>query len=291
MLSPTSEQLDCLQGFERTAFHVTDFVNRNSSFKRASLAFQKHFGANWVDFSTRNIRYVQGTEHVRNLRPEGGVVLVANHRSFFDLYVTSTVVVREARWLQSMNFPVRSTFFYENPAGVAVNAVMSGLSMYPPILRDARRKSFNQYAVDVMVEMARTPGMLIGFHPEGTRGKGDDPYELLPAHPGVGQIVRLARPTVIPVFVLGLSNNFPRQVLGNFDGTGQPVTITFGPPVDLGKLLNDEPKLRTFKRIADALRDSIAALGEQDKAMRRQRGLPSLEPPARPSSEGVSKSA
>ena len=40
----------------------------------------------------------------------------------------------------------------------------------------------------------------------GTRGKGDSPYELLPAHPGVGQIVLQARPIAVPVFVNGLPN-------------------------------------------------------------------------------------
>lgn len=278
MASPTSEQLGCLQGFEKTAFELCDRFSRHPRLQQAALTYQSTFGASWVDFSTRKLRYVQGTEHIRNLRPDRGVLLVANHRSFFDLYVTASTMFNETNWMKRIFFPVRSTFFYERPAGVAVNMVMSALAMYPPILRDASRKSFNQFAVDRMVELAREPGTLLGFHPEGTRSTGPNPYELLPAHPGVGQIVRLARPIVIPAFTLGLINDFPRQVKSNFDGTGVPVTLTFGPPVELGSLLDDEPKLRTFKRIADALRDAIAKLGEQDKAMRRRLGLPILEP-------------
>jgi 1-acyl-sn-glycerol-3-phosphate acyltransferase len=280
MLFPTPDQLSCLDGFEKTAFRVTDLFNRHPVLKRAGNAYMSHFGANWVDLATRKLRYVEGTEHLRNLHPDRGVILVSNHRSFFDLYVVAAVAVKETTWIDRMYFPVRSNFFYDGPAGIAVNALMAGLAMYPPILRDGSKKSFNQYSVDFMVEQARRPGTMLGFHPEGKRSNGDDPYTLLPAHPGIGQIVRHAQPIVIPAFVLGLSNDFPRQVKGNFDGTGAPVTITYGAPVDLSSFYKDEPKLRTFKRIADRLRDEITALGASDRAMRRRLGLPILEVPA-----------
>jgi len=285
MVSPSQEQLDSLVGFEKTAFRVCDLFSRNETLQRVVYSYQSSFGCSWVDYFTRNIRYTQGIEHVRNLNPERGVLLVANHRSFFDLYVTASTVFNETRWVRRIFFPVRSTFFYERPSGVAVNAAMSALAMYPPILRDANRKNFNQFAVDRMVELAKMKGTMLGFHPEGTRSTGPDPYELLPAHPGVGQIVRMANPTVIPVFTLGLDNDIKRQVKGNFDGTGAPVTLTFGPPVELGSLVTDEPKLRTYKRIADKLRDAIAALGDHDKSFRRRLGLPSLEAPKAPAAE------
>lgn len=280
MLTPTNEQLSCLEGFERTAFRFSHLFHRNPITSKLALTYQSTFGASWVNFFTRNLSYVQGTEHIRNLRPDRGVILVANHRSFFDLYLTTSVIFHETTWVERMFFPVRSNFFYEKPAGIAVNMVMSAMAMYPPILRDASRKAFNQYSVDAMVDLAKKRGTLLGFHPEGTRGKGPNPYELLPAHPGVGQIVRMARPIVIPAFTLGLGNDFPRQVKSNFDGTGEPVTLTFGPPVDFGSLLQDEPKLRTFKKIADVLRLKLMELGEQDKLTRKRLGLPSKEPPA-----------
>lgn len=278
MLTPTREQLDCLQGFEKAAFWFSDLFHRHEIVSKASQLYLRTFGASWVDFFTRQLRYVQGTEHIRNLHLDRGVVLAVNHRSFFDLYLTTCVMFNEVRWIERMCFPVRSSFFYESPAGIAVNMAMSAMAMYPPILRDANRKAFNQYSVDVMVELAKRRGTLIGFHPEGTRGQGPNPYELLPAHPGVGQLVRLANPIVIPAFVVGLSNELPRQIKGNFDGTGEPITLTFGPPIEFGSLLDEDPKLRTFKKIADLIRIKLMELGEQDKIFRRRLGLPSKEP-------------
>ena len=87
MLSPTHDQLECLEGFEKTAFQVTDLFNRHPLLKEAGNLYMQKIGANWVDLCTRRLRYVEGAEHLRNLRPDRGVVLVSNHRSFFDLYV------------------------------------------------------------------------------------------------------------------------------------------------------------------------------------------------------------
>mgnify|MGYP001480307136 CR=1 FL=1 len=36
------------------------------------------------------------------------------------------------------------------------------------------------------------PGTVVGLHPEGTRGKGPDPYTFLPAQPGVGKLALVA---------------------------------------------------------------------------------------------------
>ena len=50
------------------------------------------------------------------------------------------------------------------------------------------------------------------MHPEGTRGKGPDPYEFLPAQPGVGKLALVAQPIVIPAFILGLGNNIVEDI-------------------------------------------------------------------------------
>ena len=54
------------------------------------------------------------------------------------------------------------------------------------------------------------------MHPEGTRGKGPDPYELLPAQPGVGKLALVGKPVVIPAFILGLGNDIVEDVRLNF---------------------------------------------------------------------------
>lgn len=278
MLRPTPEQLQTLEGFERVAFEICDRVNRRPAFKRAAHAFLKTVGASWVHYCTRNLVRTYGTEHLAGLPTDRGVLLVANHRSFFDLYVVASVLLRTTSWVERMYFPVRGDYFYERPDGVLVNAVMSALAMYPPVMRQASKRTFNQYTVDVLVEMLGAPGTVVGMHPEGTRNKTDDPYTLLPAQPGVGQIAYHARPTVLPVFLLGLGNDLPRQVRSNFDGTGEPITMVFGPPVDLERFYAQPPRLRTYKRLADHLREVLGDLGATERAIRAREGFPPKAP-------------
>ena len=282
MIRPTPDQFALLEGFERAAFAIADRTNRIPVFKRAAHAFLKTVGAGWVHVCSRHVQRMYGLEHAKALRPDRGVLLVSNHRSFFDMYVISCVLLRNTSWIKGMYFPVRGDYFYERIDGVFVNAMMSAMAMYPPVLRQTSRRAFNQYAVDFLADVLEQPGSLVGFHPEGTRNRTDDPYTLLPANLGVGQIIHHARPIVLPAFILGLGNNLPKQVLGNFDGSGEPITMVFGKPMQFEHHYGKPARLRTYKQIADELRDVVMQLGAQERAIRAREGFPSKEAPARP---------
>ena len=70
----------------------------------------------------------------------------------------------------------------------------------------------------------------------------------------------------MPVFVAGLGNNLPRQIIGNWTG-GPPIRIHFGPALDLAEFRDRPDRLRTHKEIADFIMTKIAALSEQDRAL------------------------
>jgi hypothetical protein len=73
---------------------------------------------------------------------------------------------------------------------------------------------------------------------------------------------------VIPVFIAGLGNDLPKQILGNWRG-GEKVRIWFGGKVDLSEFYGKRDSLRTHKEIADHLMTKIGDLGELDKAYMR----------------------
>ncbi|MEK6608716.1 MAG: lysophospholipid acyltransferase family protein [Myxococcota bacterium] len=264
----TAEELRALGAFERFAFRTCDLVNSRPGAKRVAQWFLHHVGMAWVCASTRRLVRLDGESVLRALDPTKGLLLCANHRSFFDLYVVSSWIGETLGRLPNLYFPVRANFFYENPLGLLVNLAMSAFAMYPPVFRDARKKDFNAYALARIVELARTPGALVGFHPEGTRGKGPDPYTLLPAQPGVGQVIYEARPLVLPVFVNGLGNGIARQFVDNLTGRGEPVWVVFGQPLELTRFYALPNRLRTHKTIADHVLAEIAKLGERERALR-----------------------
>ena len=228
---------------------------------------QRVLGAGWIDVCTKNIRHAYGLERLENLPAIGSFVLVANHRSFFDLFVLSMLLLR-AGLKQRILYPVRSTFFYDNPLGVFVNAVMSFCSMYPPIFRDRKKAALNYTALNEVVWFLTRRGLAAAMHPEGTRKKDDDPYSFLPAQSGVGRTIYQARVLVIPAFINGLGNNLVTQVGGNFTRKGRPVIAVFGAPIDFGDLLEGPASGRTYRAIAEHTLKAIGALAEEEREIR-----------------------
>src|ERR1043166_2724534 len=102
--SPTAEELAVLSRFERFAFRLARRMNRGA-WKRFWTLCQRVLGAGWIHLSTYNLLRVYGLEHVESASRERPLLLVANHRSFFDMYVVSTVPVRKRRRSQKLFFP------------------------------------------------------------------------------------------------------------------------------------------------------------------------------------------
>ncbi len=263
---PTRAEIGVLAHNERFGFWLTHRMNVGVM-KRLMTFFQRHVGSLWIYLATYNLMNVFGIENVEKTDVERPLILVANHRSFFDMYTVSSVLFRRTKRPMVLYFPVRGKFFYDNPVGWFVNLVMGWFSMYPPFFREARdagKREFDKYSLKRLIELCTTGrGHVIGFHPEGRRNLEGGPYDMLPAQPGIGKIIYASHPQVVPVFIAGLGNDLPKQVLGNWTG-GEKVRIWFGSQIDLDAFYERPDRLRTHKEIADHLMKTITDLGEQD---------------------------
>lgn len=266
-LYPNASELSVLSPIEKIGFQLTHAMNRGR-WKTFWTFCQRHLGSLWIKICTYNLMNVFGIENVAEVPVERPVLLVANHRSFFDMYVVSSVIFRQTKRPIRLYFPVRAKFFYTSPIGWLVNLVMGWWAMYPPFFREAReaeKREFDKFSLAELIRIASSGyGTIIGFHPEGKRNLSEDPYSFLPAQPGVGAVIMKARPNVIPVFIAGLGNHLPKQILGNWTG-GPKVRIWFGEPVDLEGFYEKSDRLRTHKEIADHLMAKIADLGKRDR--------------------------
>jgi 1-acyl-sn-glycerol-3-phosphate acyltransferase len=262
---PTPEELAVLSPLERFAFRLAHRMNRGR-WKRLWTLCQRTLGAGWIHLSTYNIMQVYGLEHVESVSHERPLLLAANHRSFFDMYTVSTVLFRRTRWPKRLFFPVRSRFFYDSPLGIVVNFVMGWWSMYPPVFINTEKRAFDKFSLRLLARLCREgAGNVIGFHPEGHRNLNDDPYSFLRPQPGIGKLIKENSPQVIPVFIAGLTNSLPRQVMRNWRGR-VPIRIHFGAPLDFTPFLEKRDHVRTYKEISDFVMSKIAELGEQDRA-------------------------
>jgi len=266
-LLPTEGEIAVLGRMDRIGFRLTHMMNLGVP-KRIMTFFQRHIGSLWIYLATYNLMNVFGIENVENSDPAVPLVVVANHRSFFDMYTVSSVIFRRTTRPVKLFFPVRAKFFYDNPAGWLVNFVMGWFSMYPPFFREDRevkKREFDKYSMRRLVQLcSEGHGHIIGFHPEGKRNLDGGTYDLLPAQPGIGKVIYSAHPQVIPVFIAGLGNDLPKQILGNWKG-GPKVRIWFGEPVDLSQYYEKGDRLRTHKEIGDHLMTKIAELARHDQ--------------------------
>jgi 1-acyl-sn-glycerol-3-phosphate acyltransferase len=234
---------------------------------RSMRLCQRTVGQGWIHHCTKHLRHVYGMERLPMFEPGKSYVLVSNHRSFFDLYVITSHLVRSGL-PHRIVFPVRSAFFYTSPVGLFVNGVMSFFAMYPPIFRERRQAALNVASLRELGWMLSRGGVVAGLHPEGTRNKGDDPYTFLPAQRGVGKVLHDADVAVIPVFINGLINDLYRQVHSNFDRTGRKIVVVFGEPVRLDDLRAERGSPRVHQAIAQRALQAIGKLGEEEKVHR-----------------------
>ena len=121
---------EVLTPFERFAFRLVRRMNQGA---------WKRFWT-WCQSTRRRLDPSFHLQHHERLRPRARrgcvarapLLLVANHRSFFDMYAVSTVLFRSTQLAQATFFPVRGRFFYQSPLGLLVNLIMGWWSMYPP---------------------------------------------------------------------------------------------------------------------------------------------------------------
>ena len=257
--------VEVLDPFERYSFQAMDFLHRRAL--PLTEAWLRSVGAGWMTLGSRRMMVPVGLERLRGLSFDDGVLLVANHRSFFDLYMLTLLLHRYTPLRQPVLCPVRADFFYRSWPGVLVNLLVGGGRMFPPFFREPSKQEFNKWALERVVAELKKGRVLVGYHPEGTRNKNADAHTPLPAQPGVGKLVMETWPIIVPAFINGLSNDIVADVAGNFRGTKQVIAV-FGEPIDLTPFKGMSNRLASHKRVADALLKRIYELGEEERAVR-----------------------
>ena len=143
--------------------------------------------------------------------------------------------------------------------------------MYPPIFRDRDKAALNRSALDGLIDCLREPGTIVGVHPEGRRSLSEDPYELLPAQPGVGEIVLKSTPIVVPIFINGLSNSVSHEIAETRKKDGRresPIITVYGRPLDLSEYADKTPRVALYKKVSEQICTAVKGLMETERELR-----------------------
>ena len=269
MLRPTPEQLALLTPVER--FWLRLALVFNGPRKWVSRFIVSTWGIGLLWFTGGRRFRIHGLENLERFDKNSSLVMAANHRSFFDFYTITYTTIRFTRMTRKCSFPVRSTFFYERPLGAFINFILTGMAMFPPILRERGKAEFNRWSLERMADDLRRPGTLIGIHPEGRRNKDEDPFTFLKAQPGIGHLaLEVDDLTILPVFVKGMTNDAVREWWRNWTAPKDwPIDIRFGEPIRYDDLVDRRRATRAAKAIADRTMGAVADLAEEQRAWER----------------------
>ncbi|MED5372213.1 MAG: lysophospholipid acyltransferase family protein [Myxococcota bacterium] len=266
---PSAGQLARLAPAERWGFQIADRVHRHARWAAVAWNSTVLVGVTWLTCKRRI--HVTGLEHLEKLDPSRGILLVANHRSFFDYFTVACAWFNWTDLPRDVVFPVRSTFFYDSPVGWGVNTFMSGMAMFPPIKRSRDGAIWNRYALHRLAYELQETGAVVGIHPEGRRYPDADPFALHRLKPGASQVALDAPDSqLVPVFLTGLTNDLWQEFLWNWlEPDEHPIGIAFGAEIDISDLRSihaddedSEPARRVVELVTQRIGDALKAQAE-----------------------------
>ncbi len=263
LMAARPEILGNLRGVERVAYALGAQINETHMGKRASMFWGHHVAQPGLALAIRNRIHLEGAEH---LPLDRSMILAANHRTYFDLYAVLIATWHQYPKAPYLYCPVRSTFYYDRPLGMALNWEVSGNAMYPPIFRDPDKRALNSHAVDACVRLLDwSPRVVVAMHPEGRRNEHADAHQLLPPKPGIGGIALRSRAPVLPIWVSGLANGLRGVLRQRMQRTVEPVRVLIGAPVELTDLYSEAPSAEAAAEAAKRVMTGIAAQGQRDR--------------------------
>ncbi|MFQ5596727.1 MAG: lysophospholipid acyltransferase family protein [Nitrospiria bacterium] len=188
---------------------------------------------------------VAGAAHVPR---EGGVIVAANHNSYFDIPFLGCALRRRADNI------AKSELFRNRFLAMFFKA----LGGFP-----VRRGRVDRKAMDEAVARLKR-GRLLAYYPEGTRSKDG---RIQKGKPGIGMVVAASGAPVIPAYIDGTA---PVRLFGR-------VTVRFGKEINFGEKLRlaqkegMHPKI-LYDTISKTVMEAISLLQkEQDDAGGRDR--------------------
>ena len=241
--------------------------------QKLALAFSRPSMVPYADIR------ISGT---KKIPAEGPVILVANHRSYFDPMVISMVVAKTGRTVRSLG----KKEVFDVPVVGPLAAAMGGIRVDRGTGSDEPLK---------LAAESLEGGEMVAIMPEGTIPRGPAFFDpVLKGRWGAARLAQMTGATVIPVGLWGTEHVWPRsaRVPNILNVTDAPtVTATVGDPVALkGKSLDKDTKrimaaisalLPPESRVAhDPTPEELAATFPPG-----YRGDPENEPDRRPGSD------
>ena len=178
---------------------------------------------------------VHGAHHIPE---EGGVILAANHTSFFDPPLVGVASHRAVWYLARktlLDWPLLGPLF------PSLNVI--------PVDRDGNDRT----ALKAIIRLLQSGEGVVLF-PEGTRSKDGN---LQKGQPGIGMIVAKTFVPVVPVRVFGAFEAFPKGAKSVSPGE---IDVCFGAPLTFSPQDAPDASRSAYQAISDRVLDAIGKI-------------------------------
>jgi 1-acyl-sn-glycerol-3-phosphate acyltransferase len=179
---------------------------------------------------------------------QGGVLLAANHLSFFDSIVIPVLVPRRVVFLAKEDY-----FVQPGTLGAAQRIWMESMGAMP-VDRDDPQAAVGSLEI---AQQVLERGEVFVIYPEGTRSRDGRLYR---GRTGVAHLALAAGVPVVPVGIQGTQN---LQPVGASIPRLAKVTVTFGPPLDFTGQFEGVPGGKARRIATDQVMKAIAGLSGQ----------------------------
>lgn len=183
-------------------------------------------------------------EGLENVPDHGGVIFAANHLSFIDSVLLMYSCRRQVTFLgkaEYLTMPATRRLF---PAAGMIPVDRSGRGVGK--------------SLGLAIDRLRA-GEIVGIFPEGTRSRDGLLHE---GHVGVAHLALKSGAPIVPIGILGTDVAMPPD---SILPRRSPITMRFGPPIDLGRWTGERPTGAVKRAITDEVMDAIAALSGQQR--------------------------
>jgi 1-acyl-sn-glycerol-3-phosphate acyltransferase len=176
---------------------------------------------------------------IENIPNSGPFVVVSNHASFLDPYLIGYTSLK-----REVGFMAKEELFRVPLFGW----IIKYCGAFP-----VKRGSRDEAAIQQFHDFLHSGKPLVVF-PEGTRTFTG---ELQPAKKGIGMLLYNAKVPVIPAYIAGTYDCWPKGKLLPRPGK---TSVTYGLPIPLDDLYRQKAEKTTYHKIAERLMEHISKL-------------------------------
>lgn len=228
-----------------------------------------HVARRQAALATHNLVEYHNFERIRNANFDNGILLCANHRSYIDNFA---IAVRAMIYMPSgvrSLAPARAEGLFDRRWSILVNFFLTYMNIFPPVVRSARGALWGKRVIEILSDLLRKGRVAVFIHPEGGRNKGDDPYKLMTARPGLGRIIHSTRAEVYPVFMHGFPRTGSAYLRAMLRRPAIPsVHAVMGPPIDFAEERARPGSPRLFSEIAQKVNEAIMIVSAEEREIR-----------------------